>query len=219
MLWPAMCLLFCALADTAAVGPPQEQLGHATDPAAQAALLDLDDSLTADATSEFRATFSDVNIIGQSNYTHFWMPSPLTRASPAPNSPIIVHVDLCGDGTACPPPGHPQKRSAFFMASEVGSPWNSWAGSLPLNAVIRLNDTATRGFGGLVLNTRTNTTAVLSYSDWTTDDSGRVSSRPEIFAKVTGYASISVHGSMAALFSFNPPPPPPFVSSVPLSKI
>jgi hypothetical protein len=31
----------------------------------------------------FEATFHDVQLVGSSNYTHFWMPAPLTRASAA----------------------------------------------------------------------------------------------------------------------------------------
>jgi hypothetical protein len=31
----------------------------------------------------FEATFSNVQMIGSSNYTHFWMPAPLVRASAA----------------------------------------------------------------------------------------------------------------------------------------
>jgi len=43
----------------------------------------------------FEASFSDLEKIGESNYTHFWMPAPLTLSSTLPNARLMAHVDLC----------------------------------------------------------------------------------------------------------------------------
>jgi hypothetical protein len=125
----------------------------------------------------FEATFSDVTMIGSSNYTHFWMPQPLLRVTAAQTAALAVHVDLCGDGTPCPPPGHPQPSGAFFTkASGGGGAWvPDAAADLPTATVIRLNATVTRGFGAIVLNGSdpTNTTATMVYQDWTVGADGR----------------------------------------------
>ena len=42
----------------------------------------------------FEASFSDLEMIGSSNYTHFWMPAPLTLSSRLPSARLMAHVDL-----------------------------------------------------------------------------------------------------------------------------
>jgi hypothetical protein len=132
----------------------------------------------------FEAVFTDMEKIGQSNYTHFWMPAPLTLSSGLPSARLMVHVDLCGDGTACPPPGHPQQHGAYFSEASTGGPW--WASTygphahgadVPTGTVIRLNASVTRGFGGIKLDPATNTSATCAYEDWIQDGaSGHVRS-------------------------------------------
>ena len=129
--------------------------------------------LAASAVSRFEASFHGIEQIGSSNYTHFWMPTPMVRTSAHLNSQLFVHVDLCGDGTKCPPPGHPQPASACLTELN-GGPWVSTTTHLPANTVIRLNDSATRGFGGIVLNAGDNTTATARFQDWVVDATGAV---------------------------------------------
>jgi hypothetical protein len=31
----------------------------------------------------------------------------------------------CGDGTVCPPPGHPQQHGAYFSEASTGGPWSA----------------------------------------------------------------------------------------------
>ena len=140
----------------------------------------------------FEATFSNLETIGTSNYTHFWMPTPLTRVSAAPDAPLRIIVDLCGDGSACPPPGHPQPEEAYFMEPSSGGPWTPATVSLMTNAVIRLNQTVSRGFGGgFTLNTSTNTTAMAEYQDWSFDSvSGEIHKGQVQKAPITGLPPI-----------------------------
>lgn len=46
------------------------------------------------SSGHFEASFSDLEKIGESNYTHFWMPAPLTLSSRLPNALLMAHVDL-----------------------------------------------------------------------------------------------------------------------------
>ena len=97
---------------------------------------------------------------------------PLTRASAAPNAPLSTLVDLCGDGSTCPLPGHPpQQQQAYF--AERDSRGGAWApaqlGLGCTNSVIRLNQTVTRGFGGITLDTSTNNSATAEFQDWSFD--------------------------------------------------
>jgi hypothetical protein len=128
------------------------------------------------AVAAFEASFHDMQQIGSSNYTHFWMPTPLVRATKLSNSSLILHVGLCGDGTKCPPPGHPQPTSSFFTKPSIGpGPWNSLTTHLPTNTAIRLNNTASRGFGGILLDSGgDNTTARALYQDWIVDADGTI---------------------------------------------
>ena len=154
------------------------------------------------AAPPFAATFSDLEKIGQSNYTHFWMPAPLVLSSALPNARLIAHVDLCGDGTACPPPHHPQNHAAYFSASAGGGPWSTSAG-VSMGTVIRINNSVTRGFGGLKLDPATNTTATCTYEDWIQDTSGHV--RPLAPGK-TKLAQITGLPKMLAVAYFMPSP-------------
>ena len=138
------------------------------------ALLLLGAVAAAAAAVPFAATFRDLQMIGSSNYTHFWMPTPLARLSRAADAPVYAHVDLCGDGTACPPPGHPQPGAAYFSQPAAGGAWAAEATHLAANALIRLNATATRGLGSIVLDPTTNTTATVTYNDWVADSEGGV---------------------------------------------
>ena len=122
------------------------------------------------ASVPFEAIFSGVQTIGSSNYTHYWMPSPLSKVSAAPDAPLYAHIDLCGDGTKCPPPIHPQPAGAYLTEPATGGPWVAEATHLATNALIRLNGTSTRGFGSIVLDTSTNNTATASYNDWVASD-------------------------------------------------
>ncbi len=132
----------------------------------------------------FEAVFTDMEKIGQSNYTHFWMPAPLTLSSGLPSARLMVHVDLCGDGTTCPPPGHPQQHGAYFSEASTGGPWlastygpHARGADVPTGTVIRLNASVTRGFGGIKLDPATNTSATCTYEDWIQDGaSGQVRS-------------------------------------------
>lgn len=137
----------------------------------------------------YTATFSGLQMIGSSNYTHFWMPTPLARLSTAPSAPLLAHVDLCGDGGTCPPPGHPQPNSAYFSepgGAAADGAWAAEATHLAANALIRLNATATRGLGGIKLDTSTNTTATVTHNDWVADSKGRITSTQLGHAHVTG---------------------------------
>jgi hypothetical protein len=140
----------------------------------------------------FEATFSNLETIGTSNYTHFWMPTPLTRVSAAPDAPLRIIVDLCGDGSVCPPPGHPQPEEAYFTEPSGGGPWTPATVNLMTNAVIRLNQTTSRGFGGgFTLNTSTNTTATADYQDWSFDSaSGEIHKAQAQKAPITGLPPI-----------------------------
>jgi hypothetical protein len=124
----------------------------------------------------FQASFTDLEMIGQSNYTHFWMPAPLTLSSSLPSARLMAHVDLCGDGTVCPPPEHPQKHGAYFSEPQTGGPWSTSAADVATGTVIRINSTVTRGFGVIKLNPATNTSATCAYEDWIQDSSGHVHS-------------------------------------------
>lgn len=152
--------------------------------------------------SPFVATFSDLKKIGQSNYTHFWMPAPLTLSSSLPSARLLVHVDLCGDGEACPPPGHPQNSAAYFTAASTGGPWTTSTGAY-LGTIIRINATVTRGFGGIRLDPATNTTATCTYEDWIEDGSGHVRSLTPGKAQL---ATITGLPQMLAVAYFMPSP-------------
>jgi hypothetical protein len=139
----------------------------------------------------FEATFSGVEMIGSSNTTHFWMPTPLTRASAAPDSPLRTIVDLCGDGSVCPLPGHPpQQHEAYFTEpnGRAGRPWGPSQNGLGCtNGVIRLNQTVSRGLGGIALNTSTNTTATVQFQDWAFDSASSATHKSKYgAAPVTG---------------------------------
>jgi len=154
---------------------------------AMATLLSLALASAGASDVPFEATFSALETIGSSNYTHFWMPTPLARLSAAPTAPLFAHVDLCGDGGACPPPGHPQQHTAYFSEPAAGGRWARDAHALAANALIRLNATATRGLGGITLDPATNNTATVTYNDWSTDSAGRISTPPRAgTAAVTG---------------------------------
>jgi hypothetical protein len=119
----------------------------------------------------------------------------LQRTVKAPNSKLMVHIDLCGDGVACPPPGHPQPTSAYFSKSGGdGGGWVAEPARVAANAVIRLNDTGSRGFGSILLNTSTNTTATAYYQDWVVDGAGQiVMSGKVMIAPVTGLPQMLQH--------------------------
>jgi hypothetical protein len=55
-----------------------------------------------------------------------------------------------------------------------------------MNTVIRLNDTATRGFGSIRLKTGSNTTATAGYQDWIVNAAGVVRVLPVVGAPVVG---------------------------------
>jgi hypothetical protein len=91
----------------------------------------------------------------------------------AEDSRLLVHVNLCGDGAVCPPPGHPQPTAAFY-SQRGGNGWIAESTHLATNTVVRLNATSTRGFGSIILDKATNTTATAYYQDWVADSSGRI---------------------------------------------
>ena len=157
------------------------------------------------ATPPFQASFTDLEIIGQSNYTHFWMPAPLTLSSSLPSARLMAHVDLCGDGTVCPPPGHPQGHGAYFSEASTGGPWSATtsAADVATCTVIRINSTVTRGFGAIKLDLATNTSATCAYEDWIQDRFGHVHSLTPGHAQ---WAPITGLPRMVAVAYFMPSP-------------
>ena len=133
-----------------------------------------------DISTEYAVTFDIVQQIGSSNYTgsdgHFWMPQPLFRASSHLDSELLVTVAIHGDGISCPPPDRPfQKCNLGYHRNNINSTekWemNVNGSTVPGNSLIRLNDTMTRGFGGLWLNASTNTSGLAFYQDFKQDGS------------------------------------------------
>jgi hypothetical protein len=171
---------------------------------ALAALVACSAGMRGAASSRFAAVFTDIEKIGESNYTHFWMPAPLTLSSGLPSARLMAHVDLCGDGTACPPPGHPQQHGAYFSEKLTGGPWHAHGADVPTSTVIRLNSSVTRGFGGIKLDPATNTSATCTYGDWIQDgDSGHVRS---LTPGVPKSATITGLPRMLAVAYFMPSP-------------
>ena len=66
--------------------------------------------------------------VGESNWSHFWMPSSLFRGV---GKDILMSVDLAGDGKPCPPPGHPQNCSALYRSRDLGASWAPIYGNIP----------------------------------------------------------------------------------------
>eukprot|EP01051_Picozoa_sp_SAG22_P002150 SAG22_NODE_94_length_20824_cov_230.693718_11_plen_1262_part_00 len=66
--------------------------------------------------------------VGESNYTHFWMPASLFKGA---GDDIILSIDLAGDGKPCPPPGHPQNCSALMRSQNSGKSWARVYGDVP----------------------------------------------------------------------------------------
>eukprot|EP01048_Picozoa_sp_COSAG05_P006205 COSAG05_NODE_392_length_10391_cov_8.232899_8_plen_319_part_00 len=67
-------------------------------------------------------------MVGESNWSHFWMPSSLFKGEA---NDILMAVDLAGDGKPCPPPHHPQNCSALFRSQDSGLSWGQVYGSVP----------------------------------------------------------------------------------------
>ena len=88
----------------------------------------------------FTATFYKPALVGESNYTHFWMPQPLFRVAELEPSPFLVGIALHGDSGpwgACPNPKHPQNCSAMYHGGEDGTGWSPVAKPLNANALVR----------------------------------------------------------------------------------
>ena len=66
--------------------------------------------------------------VGQSNYSHFWMPSSVFKGI---DGHLILSIDMAGDGKPCPPPGHPQNCSALYRSSNSGASWVPIYGNIP----------------------------------------------------------------------------------------
>ena len=122
----------------------------------------------ADGAPPFTATFHKPATVGESNYTHFWMPIPMFRVALAAAAPLFTAVALHGDSGPwghCPNPKHPQNCTAYFASADgaVWTPTEPLAG----NALLRLNSSTSRGFGGRVsIDASTNTTGSINWMQW-----------------------------------------------------
>lgn len=126
------------------------------------------------AGATFDVEFGQVQQIGSSNYTgidgHFWMPQPLFRSAAALDSELLVTVAIHGDGVTCPPPERPdQPCNVGLHKVGINTSWETEVGGTqPGNSIIRLNESVSRGFGGLWLNTSTNTSGMAFFHDFNT---------------------------------------------------
>jgi hypothetical protein len=67
--------------------------------------------------------------VGQSNYSHFWMPSSVFKGI---DGHLILSIDMAGDGKPCPPPNHPQNCSALYRSTSAsGESWLPIYGNVP----------------------------------------------------------------------------------------
>ena len=66
--------------------------------------------------------------VGESNSSHFWMPSSVFKGA---DDDLILSIDMAGDGKPCPPPGHPQNCSAVYRSRDSGRSWVQIYGNVP----------------------------------------------------------------------------------------
>ena len=115
------------------------------------------------------ATFGTPSLVGESNYTHFWMPQPLFSAAAIEGAPLFVGIALHGDSGpwgACPNPKHPQNCTAMYRGGADGKGWGP-AEPLEGNALIRLDGLSSRGFAyKMAVDTATNTSGTVSWGAW-----------------------------------------------------
>ena len=78
--------------------------------------------------SAAQVTFHPPVHVGESNWSHFWMPSSLFKGV---NEDVLMAVDMAGDGKPCPPPGHPQNCSALYRSRDSGGSWEQIYGNIP----------------------------------------------------------------------------------------
>jgi hypothetical protein len=66
--------------------------------------------------------------VGESNFSHFWMPSSVFKGN---GDDLILSIDMAGDGKACPTPGHPQNCSMLYRSQNLGRSWAPVYGNVP----------------------------------------------------------------------------------------
>lgn len=130
-------------------------------------------------------------LVGRSNYTHFWMITSSTPTSLLPSASIRLEIMLHGDSGPwgkCPNPRHPQNCTAQY--TNRGGEWRDIMQTdnpvtVPGNAPIRLSQSQTRGFAGTAAVS--NNTATLRWQRWEEDPStGAVRVLDDGTAYVTG---------------------------------
>ena len=78
--------------------------------------------------AERSTRFHPPTLVGESNWSHFWMPATIFKGV---GGDLIMSIDLAGDGKPCPPPGHPQNCSALYRSSNGGASWAIVYGNIP----------------------------------------------------------------------------------------
>lgn len=87
-------------------------------------LLSVGGGVGADRSTRFHSP----TLVGESNWSHFWMPATIFKGS---GGDLIMSIDLAGDGKPCPPPGHPQNCSALYRSVDGGDSWGIAYGNVP----------------------------------------------------------------------------------------
>eukprot|EP01052_Picozoa_sp_SAG31_P020008 SAG31_NODE_1484_length_8160_cov_5.766778_6_plen_441_part_00 len=84
--------------------------------------------LSVSSVAERSTRFHPPTLVGESNWSHFWMPATIFKGG---ERDLIMSIDLAGDGKPCPPPGHPQNCSALYCSADNGASWTRKYGNIP----------------------------------------------------------------------------------------